>query len=218
MNYSIQDQVTALAGMALAAKLVSDIAKEGSCEEKDYLLLLNTLPDTNPSSVEDVYTPYLLKKESILLSDEIPLKRGYETVIDMLKSPSNSKNQDHFRYLLGLIMLEKKLTKREDLMTILMNRIDHLHQQIEHFGIDHENITNSIASIYTDTLSTLSVRLQISGQAKYLKINQNAEKIRAILMAGIRSATLFRQTGGRRWHLLLKQKLIQQTANQLLND
>jgi high frequency lysogenization protein len=217
MNYTIQDQVTALAGMALAVKLVSDIAREGECEQKDYLLLLNTLPDMNPSSVNAVYLNSVPEIDPNSEPDKIPLKRGFETLINMLQSPSSSKNQDHFRYLLGLITLEKKLQKRKDLMAILTTRIDHLHQQIEHFGLEHENITNSIASIYTDTLSTLSIRLQITGQSKYLKITQNAEKIRAILMAGIRSAALFRQTGGRRWHLLLKQKLIQQTANQLLN-
>jgi high frequency lysogenization protein len=39
--------------------------------------------------------------------------------------------------------------------------------------------------------------------------------IRASLLAGIRAAILWRQTGGKRWQLLLNRKKIAQLANQL---
>ncbi len=216
MNYTINDQVTALAGMALTTKLVRDIARNGECNEDDFHLLMNTLANTNPSSVQSVYQ-YADEDNQEALTSQFPLKQGYQTLLNMLKEPSSTANIEHFRYLLGLMTLEKKLQKHDDLLDILGTRIDHLARQLEHFGIRHPTITASIASIYTDTLSTLPMRLQIMGAPEHLKLAQNAEKIRALLMTGIRSSALFRQTGGRRWHLLLKQKTIAKSAEQLLS-
>ncbi|MDX1397057.1 MAG: DUF489 family protein [Oceanospirillum sp.] len=41
-----------------------------------------------------------------------------------------------------------------------------------------------------------------------MRQNSNAEKVRALLFAGIRSAILWHQLGGRRWKLLLGRKKI----------
>ena len=40
--------------------------------------------------------------------------------------------------------------------------------------------------------------------ACFLQQEATAAKVRALLFAGIRSARLWRQLGGRRWHLLTK--------------
>ncbi len=217
MNYTQEDQTTALAGMTLAAKLVRDIARSGKASKEEMLVLFGSITNISPLSTQDVYVPSPTTGLDISNS-AYSIKNGYRTLIDMLKEPSNSENQEYFRYLLGMMTLEKKLRKRDDLMDILGKRIEHLSRQLEHFGVDHDTIISSIASIYQDTLSTLSTRLQIMGSPDHLKQTLNAEKIRALLMAGIRSASLFRQTGGKRWHLLLKQRSIVRSAEQNLNN
>ncbi|MEK7758734.1 MAG: DUF489 family protein, partial [Pseudomonadota bacterium] len=43
-----------------------------------------------------------------------------------------------------------------------------------------------------------------------------ADKVRAALLAGIRSAVLWRQLGGRRWQLLFSRGKLARTAAELL--
>jgi len=66
----------------------------------------------------------------------------------------------------------------------------------------HPNVVANLASLYQDTISSFSFRIQVTGDPRHLQNSENAAKIRALLLAGIRSAMLWRQKGGKRWHLL----------------
>ena len=56
------------------------------------------------------------------------------------------------------------------------------------------------------------------GSAQHLQNNTNAEIIRALLLAGVRSAFLWRQLGGRRWKLAFTRAEIRSTAIQLSRE
>ncbi len=58
----------------------------------------------------------------------------------------------------------------------------------------------------------------VKGEEKFLSQTNNANKIRALLLSGIRSAVLWRQVGGNRWQLLLKRKYFVSEANRILRD
>jgi high frequency lysogenization protein len=62
--------------------------------------------------------------------------------------------------------------------------------------------------MYQDTLSKLSFRIQVHGDSRFLQQPQVANQVRAILMSGIRAAMLWRQLGGKRWHLIFKRKAL----------
>ncbi|MCY1460592.1 High frequency lysogenization protein HflD [compost metagenome] len=61
-------------------------------------------------------------------------------------------------------------------------------------------------ALYQDTLSTLRQRIQVHGDMRQLQQPSNASKIRALLLAGIRSARLWRQLGGHRWQLVFSRR------------
>ena len=63
-------------------------------------------------------------------------------------------------------------------------------------------LNNLLGSAYVDSLGQLRFRVQIRGDAKQLQAAGMAERIRAILLAGVRAAWLWRRLGGRRWHLI----------------
>jgi high frequency lysogenization protein len=69
--------------------------------------------------------------------------------------------------------------------------------------------------LYQDTLSTLSFRVQVTGNVQHLKTPANADKIRALLLAGVRSAMLWKQLGGKRWQLILQRRQIVNSCRQL---
>ena len=57
-----------------------------------------------------------------------------------------------------------------------------------------------------------------SGEHNYLANPANADRIRALLLAGMRSAVLWRQLGGSRWQILFKRKHIITEARRILDN
>jgi high frequency lysogenization protein len=72
--------------------------------------------------------------------------------------------------------------------------------------------------VYADTISTFRLRIQVSGNPSVLQREENAAKVRALLLAGIRSAVLWRQTGGRRWQLIFARKKVIRLAGELAEE
>ena len=74
----------------------------------------------------------------------------------------------------------------------------------------------SLGATYQDTLSTLRLRIQVQGDMRYLQQPDTANRIRALLLAGIRGATLWRQVCGHRWQLLFQRKKLLDATRALL--
>jgi high frequency lysogenization protein len=58
----------------------------------------------------------------------------------------------------------------------------------------------------------------VVGDQNYLGSQNTVNKIRALLLAGIRAVLLWRQCGGSRWKLLFFRKKIQEEAQFLLTQ
>lgn len=203
MSYSIEDQTTALAGVFQSAVLVHQVAHQGSCHLAAMETTLRSLFITNPDSTLAVFGSL----QNIRL--------GLAEMAEILQQQNSQKDVEVLRYSLNLIQLAGQALRRPAMMGQLSERIDKARHTADHFGYTHENIVGNLASIYLDTISTFRLRIQVTGNPNYLRINANAVKIRALLLGGIRSAVLWHQTGGRRWHLIVRRKRIIQTAHRL---
>ncbi len=203
MSYAITDQVSALAGLFQAANLVELLAKSGSVPEAPFGTSINSLFVTSPKNVEEVY------------GDRFGLSHGLEALYNSLAKGSRQVPADTLRYAMTLLFLERKLAKKPDMLALIGRRLEQAEGQREHFGALHENVIASLAGIYQDSLSTFRQRIQVTGDAQVLQNPANADKIRALLLAGIRSAMLWHQTGGRRWQLLLQRQKIAHVAGEL---
>lgn len=206
MSYSLEDQVVSLAGVFQSAALVQQIAQKGAADFEYYEATVKSLFDLNPSSTIGIYGS--LGK----------LRLGFSELAAALDKSGKEQNVEVIRYALSLIHLESKLRKRGDLMEIIGKRIAQANDQARHFDPLHENIIDNLASLYMDTISTFNVRIQVTGKPQNLKIEANAAKIRAILLAGIRAAMLWRQTGGRRWQLIFRRQRILEAVKALPID
>ena len=65
-------------------------------------------------------------------------------------------------------------------------------------------------------LSTFRFRIQVTGDVRHLQNPLVVHKIRAILLAGIRSALLWRQVGGKRWHFIVYRKKLLETIKTII--
>lgn len=206
MSKNYREITLALAGIAQAARLVEEVAKTGYVQPEAYQCSIESLLDLNPASTLAVYGGEVKN-----------LRLGLETLREMLKG-GQQKHQDALRYALGALHLQKNLAKNSAMLSILGSRLSQAAQQAEHFSSTHENVISNLGTLYSDTISTFRFRIQVLGNQSYLSQPRIAHQIRALLLAAIRSAMLWRQLGGNRWQLLLQRKLITAAIDDLLRE
>ncbi|KFX69105.1 DNA repair protein [Pseudomonas taeanensis MS-3] len=187
-----QEQLVALAAVFESAVLVDKLARTGQISEADLACMLGSLLIRDPQNTLDVYG-----------GDDLNLRDGYRALVSSLERDPASLQREPLRYALALLALERQLSKRDDMLQVMGKRLDQIQQQVEHFGPIHENVVASCGSLYQDTISTFRQRIQVQGDMRHLQQPSNASKIRALLLAGIRAARLWRQLGGHRWQLVL---------------
>lgn len=194
---SMQEQCIALAGVFQATSLVESLAKSGNCDRQSLHTSIASVFVTDPDSTISVY------------SDINNIALGLKVLIENLENHTSSTSPDSLRYAMNLFHLQKKLQGRPEMLSVIGQRLDKCQLQLEHFEATHDNIIGALADIYSDTLSTFSFRIQVKGNFNQLQQPRNANLIRALLLAGIRSTMLWRQLGGSRLKLLWqKSKLL----------
>jgi high frequency lysogenization protein len=96
--------------------------------------------------------------------------------------------------------------------------VEEAQAQKEHFGLLHENVLANLGEVYHSTISTLQPRIMVNGEQAYLSRPDIVNKIRALLLAGIRSVILWKQCGGARWKFIFYRKKIQKELEDLLKQ
>jgi high frequency lysogenization protein len=196
----IQEQLVALGAVFEAASLADKIARTGQVSEASMGCMLGSLLVRDPKSTLDVYG-----------GDDLNLRDGYRALISSLERNPSALQREPLRYALAMIGLERQLDKRSDMLQVMGSRLDQIQQQVEHFGLVHDNVIAACGGLYQDTISTFRQRIQVHGDMRFLQQPNNAAKIRALLLAGIRSARLWRQLGGHRWQLVFsRSKLLKE--------
>lgn len=191
----LYERTMAFAGILQAIWQVQYIARHGESDEQALAASLNTILVTNPDGITDVYP------------DKDLLDKGYQLIQNQLGDGSN-KDVETTRYLVGVLALERKLSRSPNGLGMLAERISQVHRQLHHFTITDEQVLANFASIYSDVISALGPKLQISGNPAFLKQTHVQHKIRSLLLSAMRSAVLWRQLGGKRRHLVFARKAI----------
>jgi high frequency lysogenization protein len=190
----------ALAGVAQVARLVDQISRTGSYPLEFLEASIHSLFSFDTPDVDGVY------------GNIQGIKLGLQNLGAGLASTGEESSASMMRYLMAILHLERKFSARGDLQQVVRSRLQHSQFKADHFASHVNQVCNSVAAIYADTLSTLSFRVRVTGSAQHLQNEANAEIIRACLLAGVRSAHLWRQLGGRRWQLVLQRGRIRDAA------
>ena len=202
------------AAICQVAHLVQQVSRNGQVDDSELAILLNSIITTSPDNTLAVYGGELAN-----------VKQGLELLINHLgdsKSEngkkSNVKDPEFTRYIISLINLERRLTKQPKQLTLLGERIEASKRQLDHYSITSDTLIASFASIYSDIISPLGARIQVTGEPNILKQTASQHKIRALLLAGIRSTVLWRQVGGKRRTILFSRNKLVKTAKELLEQ
>ncbi|WP_441003331.1 high frequency lysogenization protein HflD [Pseudocolwellia agarivorans] len=203
----MKEQTLTLAAICQVAYWVQKLSRTGQIDEAELTILLNSIMNTSPSSTLDVYG-----------NDLANLKVGLNALVQHLGNQSKNKDPELTRYVVSLLALERRLSKNNKKMSALGDRIEQCERQLAHYEINSETLISSIASIYSDIISPLGTPIQVAGEPDILKQPINQHRIRALLLAGIRSAVLWRQVGGKRRNILFARSKIVECAETLLKQ
>ncbi|MDH5190820.1 MAG: high frequency lysogenization protein HflD [Gammaproteobacteria bacterium] len=201
------NKVFALAGIFQAAGLVQEVACKNTVDQQAFNTSIHSIFKINADSVEDIY------------GDISGLKYGLEMIARLFDKKNKQTDMEITRYVISIMVLERKLIKNTTMLEQISAGIQKAEAQSEHFhSHTHENVIANLADLYLSTISTLTPRIMVSGAHGYLEIPDNANKVRTLLLAGIRSAVLWRQKGGGRLQLIFGRNKILKTTENILSS
>ncbi len=194
-----------MGGLFQSAALVAKIAHSGMTDSSAIESSIYSLFQINADSVEAVYggLPGVAVGLKII-RDEVAGKKKHNIEVS--------------RYVISLLHLERQLKKHPEMLREIQTGIEQATQRLEHFPMLHTNILAQLAGIYAETISTLKPRIMVQGEPLHLQNPDNVNRIRALLLSGIRSAMLWRQCGGNRLQILLGRKRMAEQADRLLDE
>jgi high frequency lysogenization protein len=124
------------------------------------------------------------------------------------------KEQEPDEILLKLAMmvlqLERHFEKQADVVQAIHDGILKIAPKAAELGSSHPDVLSALGSLYADTLSHLRPKVVVQGNPHYLKQPPVVAEIRALLLAAVRSAVLWRQLGGSYWNFMFsRQRMLQ---------
>jgi len=209
-NNILHHQVLALATMAQCAHLVSGIARKGVADTVEIETCISSIFASSGNTPEQMY------------GDIAKLRTGLVTLSRLLQGAEMGKDVQRTRelmaYTAAMMTLERKLTRNPAILKKLAEGMQRIEKQSEYFkSFMHDNVIAAISALYGETISTMKPRIIVRGKSDYLRHSINTNKVRALLLAGIRGAHLWRTHGGNHLQLLLRRRAIAREVMKLLS-
>lgn len=230
-RYSDRDRTLALAGLLQAARLAQTLAWKGKADEAAFRSSLASLFVSDPPATEDVF------------GGIAGVQMGLDLVREKFASRGEPEDVELARYALELTQLAARLRANPEAMAALdagLERLraaasraggagdaeeagagdeeyedDEVGDEVEDDTAPGDELAQGLAELYSATLSTLPPRILVNGEPVHLHDTRTVTRIRAVLLAGVRAADLWRQVDGRQWQLVFRRKRFAQLAAEM---
>jgi high frequency lysogenization protein len=204
MAHTIEDQTLALAGIVQACLLVRELAHHGQAPARAQAASLASIFRIDASSVPAVY------------GGVGQLGEGLRHLRKQLAGQAGKQDIEVTRHVLTLIQLAGQLLRLPDMLQQIRQGLLELDAKQRELGPDAPEVIEGLARLYQQTISTLSPKVIVNGHPQQLNRPEVAQRIRAALLAGIRSAVLWHQCGGSRLRLVFRRKRFLEAVDELL--
>lgn len=206
MAYTDKDRVLALAGIFQACRLVQQAARKNMVDNEALEASLVSIVNVNADTTAAVY------------GGTQGLRLGLRTLQEQLDKGAVPRDLELARYVVSVMHLERQLGRNPQMLERIGAGVAGTEHKRETHAITHPEVISQLAEIYSDTISTLTPRIIVQGEQGYLSNPETAAKVRALLLAAIRSAWLWRQVGGRRWQLVFGRGAMAREVTALLQQ
>lgn len=199
---NLDAQVLGLAGVFQAVRCALALAREGRCDEEAAEISLRSVFRIDADSAAEVY-------------GGVPsLRPGLTGMLEEIDG--GPRDPSLTRIVATVLHLSRKLGSRATMQRSIRDGIHGAQRGAAAMGFRHDGVVERLAELYVSTISTLRPRVLVQGNCLYLTQPATVARIRALLLAAIRSAVLWRQSGGSNFKLLLQRRRVAETARALL--
>lgn len=197
----LDDRVLALAGLAQAVQQVRRLADTGEADQAILSTAVDSVFQIDADSPAAVY------------GGAANLRPGLMLLRDHFR---NSVRDDSLpRLALAVLQLERRFS-RDPMAQRVHAGLVGAGPTATRLGSAHPEVLAALGSLYAATVSHLRPRVLVQGNPHYLGQAQVVGEVRAVLLAALRSAVLWRQLGGSLWDFLLRRRAMLEAVEALL--
>jgi len=201
---ALHQRAIALAAMTQAIYLVNSIARKGVADTEDCRVLMESIFADSSDSHDQTH-----QSIADLYGGVHCLKTGLRICSALLRGEKIPDAKNLMIYSASLITLQRKLSKNDPMCQQLADGMQRITHQRQYFGdAMHHNVIAAIADLYGSTISSMKPRIIVRGKSEHLSQSTHTQRVRALLMAGLRAAHLWHQHGGSHLNLLLRRKAL----------
>lgn len=203
MTQPLTDRMLALAGLAQALAQVRRIADTGEAHADALACALESVFRIDAAGTAEVYG------DASRLRPGLTLLRDYFT--------GAARDPQLPRLALAVMQLERRFVRDREMGARVQAGLRAAAPSAERLGVTHPDVLSALGSLYADTLSQLRPRVLVQGNPHYLGQPRVVSEVRAVLLAAMRSAVLWRQMGGSLWDFLLRRREMAAAVELLLD-
>lgn len=201
MSHSYDDRVLALAALAQALQQVRTTAESGQSRNDPAEAVIASVFHIDADSVADVYGGVPRVQPGLRLLRDIFTRQQDDGVAKLAMS---------------VIRLERRFSAEPDVVDAVSDGLRRIAPQAQAHGPTHPDVLTALGGLYAETISQLRPRVMVQGAPHYLGQASVVAEIRALLLAAVRSAVLWRQLGGNQWELLLGRSRMLESVGRML--
>ena len=193
----IEERTIALAGVLQACEQVQSLARTGSADG-----------EVIESSIQSILILDAVNTPAIYGGLE-GVRSGLSLIANGIMSSPQADKVELLRYAMTLLHLQAQLYDDQSAFAKFGAAVEGLS------SVASEEIIAGCSDIYQKFISDLRPQIIVQGEQEFLQQESIPPKIRAMLLAGIRSAVLWKQKGGGRFKLLWERTRMQNAAKLL---
>ena len=194
----IEDRTLAMAGVLQACDLVSQLARTGECDAQ-----------FEQASVQSILVLDAVNSAAIFGGIQ-GVQRGLTLLSNGAMASASVENVELIRYTMSILHLQNQLYRQEEQFAAFGQDVERLSQYSK------SELSDACSELYQTHISGMRPQIIVQGEGDYLQREDIPPRVRALLLAGIRSAVLWQQKGGSRFKMLLERSKYQRMAKELL--
>ena len=198
----MRPRVLALAGMVQSLKLVRQIAETGHADTGSQRIVLDSVFRIDADSVDAVY------------GGSSQLRHGLLTMRDHLVDRSGDEMLPKLG--MSILQIERRFVGDEGMAEQVIDGLRRLDATAQRQGSIHPDVIGRLGQLYADTISHLRPKVIVQGNPHYLQQPEVVAEIRALLLAALRSAVLWRQVGGSYWDFVFRRRAMMEVVEEEL--
>lgn len=201
----MKDRTLALAGLMQAIRSVQLMANTGQTETQPLGACVDSLFRFDAETAEDIY------------GGASQLEPGLQRLIAQLDG-GTGRDPALTRMAMTVLHLERRFIARPDAIEAIRKGLEDIARQREHWGPTHPTVLSRLGELYSQVLSPIGPRVLVQGNPTYLGQPQLVGEVRAALLAAVRAAVLWRQSGGSYWDFLFGRRAMVNAARDWLAE